>query len=181
MGPTKRSMAFFAVVLLLSADCICPAGEQRGGWEVPAGGFDYVYEAAAGGDLYVAGSNVVGLLDGTWAQQIGSSQWDGSAPGVFNTTELDPEGSGSLIPPAPGGVKAICPVGETGEDGLPLCYLDIEDVGNPMTFTPAYLDPSNRKLYFYRGVAGNSEDGWTLVARIRSGQGRQKSLAALGR
>src|SRR6058998_2125812 len=79
-----------------------PALFARGGWTDPPGGWDYVYEANAGDDRYVAGDNQLGLLDGTWAQHLGTSEWDGSAPAVFNTTLTD--ATGNLLPPAPGGI-----------------------------------------------------------------------------
>ena len=151
------------VVLLSRSDAWA-----RGGWADPPAGFEYVYEASGGQDAFVAGDNVVGLLDGSWYQHTGTSYWDGSAPGVFNTTELNDQGQ--LLPPAPGGVKVIAPDGELGEDGQPLAYLAIEDVGDPTSvaqFPTAYAEPSNRKLYFYRPINGDSAEGWTLVARLR--------------
>jgi hypothetical protein len=171
------SKVTFAAFLILAVPSVLLA---RGGWTDPLTGWDYVYEANVGGDLYVAGDNVVGLLDGTWAQNTGvldettglldgTSMWDGSAPGVFNTTETDPITT-YLLGPAPGGVKVICPEGQLGEDGLQLCYLLIEDVGNPTdtaVFPTRYSEPSNRKLYFYHSIDATSENGWTLMARLR--------------
>jgi len=161
----------FAVSLLGLLALAFQAGPAlaRGGWMDPPGGWDYVYEAASGQDAFIDGDNVVGLLDGSWAQHTGTSYWDGSPPGVFNATNTD--ANGNLLPPAPGGVQVVCPEGELSEDGVdPLCYLVVEDVGNPTdaaAFMPPYVEPSNRKLYFYRAVNGNSETGWTIVARLR--------------
>jgi hypothetical protein len=167
----RRSRCRIARRIAIFLGWLLPAaGLARGGWEDPPGGFEYVYEADAGQDRYVAGDNVAGLLDGTWLQSADRSDWDGTPPGVANTTQTDPS-TGDLLPPAPGGAEVICPVGARGENGTdPLCYLQIEDVGNPAdaaVFSPPYAEPSKRRIYFYHPVGGTSENGWTLVARLR--------------
>ena len=118
-----------------------------GGWKLPVGGWDYLYDARPGEDLYTdAGfEGQPAYLDGTWRRRSVYNNWDGSAPG-------DPDG-------APGGVAV-----ETiavGED--PVSVLTLEDAGDPSV--PA---PNNRRLVFRHGTGSSFlEDGITLIARLR--------------
>ncbi|MBN1422009.1 MAG: hypothetical protein JXP34_24770 [Planctomycetes bacterium] len=162
-----RSIRIGLAVLLAAAPLFA-----RGGWEDPPGGWDYIFEADAGQDAYVAGDDVVGLLDGTWAQSGDSSRWDGSAPGVVDTT-TDADADDLLDGASPGGLEIVTLPG-LGEGGGDASVLSIEDTGNPTAAD--YLwngeiltweDPSNRKIYLYHAVQGDSDDGWTLITRFR--------------
>jgi len=167
-GGMKGPARFVGLSVVLSAVPIF----ARGGWEDPPGGWDYVFEADAGQDAYVAGADVTGLLDGTWAQSGASSRWDGSKPGEVDAT-TDADADGLLDGAAPGGVEIVTLPG-LGEDGGDASVLSIEDPGDPSD--AAFLwngeakrweDPSNRKIYLYHPVQGDSDDGWTLIARFR--------------
>jgi hypothetical protein len=123
-----------------------PAG-GLGGWQLPVGGWDYLYDARPGEARYTDGrlEGQPAYLDGTWRRRSVYNNWDGSAPG-------DPDG-------AQGGV-AIETFTEADDS---LSVLSLEDAGNPSVPTP-----NNRRLVFRHGIGGNFlEDGITLVARLR--------------
>jgi len=119
----------------------------------PAGDWDYMFEGD--GDAYVADGP--GSLDGTWDHDIGSSDWDGSAPGEVSGPPGD----------APGGAGVFT-------EG-PYTFLRFQDAGHTRDFNPGWSDPSNRRMAFAHdmgqetGVNGATilDDGVTLSFRIR--------------
>ncbi len=125
---------------------VAPGG--LGGWNLPPGGWEYLFDAKPGETQYTnrltEGQPV--YLDGTWR---GSSrnEWDGGAPG-------DGEG-------ASGGV-AVEAVGGAGEDGGSASVLSIEDPANPG-------QTANRRLLFLHdaGAINFLEEGITLIVRFR--------------
>ncbi len=126
----------------------------RGGWEDPPGGWLYVYEADVGQDAYMSAFWQIGCLDGDWVRGISSDQWDGSAPG---------EGA---VPHGGAGIQIL--PGE-GEDGGDASVLALEDVGDPRNTPYSLPDPSNRKMFLQRSVAGELSlaEGVTMCFRFR--------------
>ncbi|MGQ9592880.1 MAG: hypothetical protein ACUVYA_21580 [Planctomycetota bacterium] len=117
----------------------------------PPGGWAYAYEANAGEDSPGVDPGV-GALDGTWNHDNGSDAWDGSPVGG----ELGPANQ-------PGGAGIV--------EGPDATYLRIQDPGDPRDY--GLPDPSNRKIYFGRDLAGEEfgadfiDDGVTLYFRAR--------------
>jgi hypothetical protein len=145
----------------------------RGGWPDPPGGWDYVYEAAAGEAQYVplSGTMVAGLLNGEWLGGIETYFWDGSAPGRYNLG--DPYGD------APGGAELLLRPG-LGDGGGNATVLALEvagdttvAAGNPFNF--AWSTPANEAVYFLRPVwlpgqttnLASIKQGVTVIARWR--------------
>jgi hypothetical protein len=128
-----------------------PAG-GLGGWAVPPGGWDYLYDAEPGEDLYVDARYYLDprYLDGTWDRSA-LDAWDGSRPGGHDG--------------APGGVGAETVPG-AAEDGGSASVLSLEDPGDPRGGSPF---ENNRRLLFLHGAG--AEDpfarGVTLIARFR--------------
>ncbi|MBN1420692.1 MAG: hypothetical protein JXP34_18110, partial [Planctomycetes bacterium] len=167
IGRKDKLQARIAAALLALPLFLSGSAQGRGGWPDPPGGWTYVYEALPGEALYAPGDDVVGLLDGTWAQHSASSQWDGSAPGEIDTTTIG--GDGMLCGASPGGAR-IRSVPGAGEDGGDASVLSIEDTGDPTVadgLGRVWSDPSNRKLYFWHEASGSDDIGWTLFARFR--------------
>jgi hypothetical protein len=128
-----------------------PLLETLGGWRLPPGGFDYLYDARPGDDAHTArrGEAAPFNLDGSWARGA-VDEWDGSRPGEPGS--------------APGGV-CVTAVERGGEDGGPVSALSIEDPGNP----PHLPAPNNQRLYFLHGAGEGAplDSDVTLIARFR--------------
>ena len=78
---------------------------------------------------------------------IGSSDWDGSAPGEVGS----PAGTGD----APGGAGVF-----TEGD---VTFLRFQDAGHPRDFSPGWSDPSNRRMGFAHDLNLDGVDGATIL------------------
>ncbi|MBI4584818.1 MAG: lamin tail domain-containing protein [Planctomycetes bacterium] len=127
-----------------------------GGWRLPDGGWDYLYDARPGEDRFDPnrGTANAANLDGAWARSS-KDDWEGSRPGTIGAV---PDG-------LPGGAGIDLLDGQA-EDGGPASVLAIEDPGDPTASTPP---PNNRRIYFLHdaGEGNPLEDGVTLIARLR--------------
>ncbi len=125
-----------------------PLHRAFGPWRVPPDGFDFVYDARPGEDVYDAEGRA--HLDGHWAS-ASVDAWDGSAPGEPFS--------------APGGAGVVV-LDHAGVDGQPASVLTIEDPGPASTVFPT---PSNERIYLLRdlGAVNPFVDGFTVVARFR--------------
>ncbi len=163
----------YAVVLLLPLLAGPILGGTHGGWDDPPGGWDYMYEAAAGDATFVDRADageVGGLLDGSWSGTDTGYFWDGSIPGQFDAALA----TGF----APGGVELKNLAG-LGEGGTLATVLSLEVVGdttdatqNPFNF--AWASPANEAVYFFHPTSrpwttGNqsTKKGVTVIARWR--------------
>ena len=148
LGSTADSGALDLDFVRIARGTNAPAGPS---YPPPAGGWAYAYEANVGEDSPGVDPGV-GALDGTWNHDNGSDAWDGSPVGG----ELGPANQ-------PGGAGIV--------EGLDATYLRIQDPGDPRDY--GLPDPSNRKIYFGRDLAGEEfganfiDDGVTLYFRAR--------------
>jgi hypothetical protein len=134
-------------------DVVLPELTELGGWRLPDGGWDYIYDARDGEAAFTSGAAGLdgGNLDGTWARSR-VDDWDGSPPG-------EPDG-------APGGARlAVSEPEHAGEE--PASVLSIEDAGSDAA--PTLPPPANQRIYFLRPAGDGSllEGGVTLLARWR--------------
>ncbi len=144
---SKRLILLACIVTILGI-ASAPAVAGLAYSDPAAGPWDYMFEGD--GDAYEPS------LDGTWDHDIGSSDWDGSAPGEVSGPPGD----------APGGAGVFTEGNVT--------FLRFQDAGRPTDFNPSWSDPSNRRMAFAHdmgqdGVDGTTilDDGVTLNFRIR--------------
>jgi hypothetical protein len=135
------------------------------GYQPPAGGWDYSYDAETGtADQYNATAGETGNLDGSWIRSTVEDFWDGSKPG---DTGSPPDGN------APGGIGVVSLAASDPCKKDAVKALLIEDVGDPNVV--GYPDPSNRKILLGRDIGGNEagleknllRNGLTFSFRMR--------------
>ncbi|HVR76633.1 MAG TPA: CotH kinase family protein, partial [Planctomycetota bacterium] len=109
-----------------------PTFRALGGWRLPAGGLNYLYDARPGEDAYNASlGDGAFVLDGTWFRSR-IDEWNGGKPAGAEDT--------------PGGIELLVARDPEGKDA-PASVLSLEDPGNPSATVPP---PNNQRLFLLR-------------------------------